>query len=89
MSDENKSRLDVELEKLRDQLVQTSENWLQAWADGPFGIYRGSDVPIDDYIDCLRAVEAGPVGRESFGALVQRLRRLYYSFYTYKEKGYG
>jgi hypothetical protein len=94
MADTNHSSVvDVVVDGLHDLLVAPSDNLLQEWTNGPFAAtletdstFRGSDVPVDEYIDLLRALEAGPVGQEGLPAMVQRLRRLYFSFYTLRYK---
>ena len=78
------SLIDTIFQDIKALLVQEPPpNSLQEWPGGPESIWRCKDVPVDEYIDCIRALEAGPAGAEGLPAMVQRLRRLYFSFYTY------
>ncbi|HXN50023.1 MAG TPA: hypothetical protein VN893_25450 [Bryobacteraceae bacterium] len=80
------SLIDTILQDLKDLLVpEPPADSLQEWQGGPESNWRCKDVAVDEYIDCLRALEAGPAGAEGLPAMVQRLRRLYFSVYTFTE----
>jgi hypothetical protein len=83
------SALDQIFETLRQFLVREPvEGSLQFWPGGPEAVLRSEDIDINHYIDCIRELEAGPVGAQGIRVLVQRMRRLYFSVYTMKvDKG--
>src|SRR4051812_49095683 len=78
--------LDMVFRVLKELLVTgPADGSLQEWPGGPESVWRCEDVPLAEYIDCLHAVEAGPAGAEGVRVMVQGLRRLYFSFYTFGE----
>lgn len=69
---------------LRDFIIGIDGNEAaRGWQNGPRSRLRGKPATVGEYIQWLRALETGPLGRrESSAALVQRLRRLCYSIWT-------
>jgi hypothetical protein len=69
------------------ELLGHSGGFIQEWEDGPYEPFRDRDFSHDQYLDSVRAVEAGPGGVEGLPALVQRMRRIAFSIFTYRHKG--
>lgn len=80
---------DIEKAKtaLKTLLLGPPASAFSVWPNGPASEFRKKTVPVDEYIDLIRAVEAGPAGAEGIGPMVQRLRRLYFSYFTMDKKG--
>jgi hypothetical protein len=74
------------LQALRSFIMAIDRNAAAGgWQKGPRSTLRGNRDPVTvaKYVQWLRALETGPLGRrESSAALVQRLRRLCYSVWT-------
>ena len=84
----NKDPLGAAIEKLISLLGQDG-GFLLHWKDGPYVPFRKANVSHDLYLDAIRALEAGPVGLEGLPVLVQRMRRMAFSIFTYEHKGVG
>ena len=72
------------LQALRSFIIGIDGNEAaRGWQKGPRSRLRGTSTTVGQYVQWLRALETGPLGRrESSAALVQRLRRLCYSVWT-------
>lgn len=77
------------LQPLIDFLAATTgDEAKQKWPKGPTVPYRSTpNVPIADYVSWLKRIEDSALGAQSAKQLVQRIRRLYFSSFTFKEKG--
>lgn len=72
------------LHALRDFIIGIDgSEAARGWQRGPRSRLRHTPAAVSDYVQWLRALETGPLGRrESSAALVQRLRRISYSIWT-------